>query len=271
MNIQKFSRVAIRSILFSLVALAFSSMAFAEHHESDGQEASEDKGLVLVAGATGRTGRETVNELLSEGYRVRAFVRNLDTAREKLGGDIDLAEGDVRNRESIDAALDGVSAVISTIGAGRGDPSNGPEFVDYGGVKNLVDAAVAADVNHFVLMSSQGATDDSPENPLNKMFNNVLVWKLKGEDHLRTSGLDYTIVRASALEGVASEPGTAGLLFDQGDDTTGKIHRADCATVMIAALTDPDANKKTFELFVDEDAPADNWRNGGFAALAADE
>ena len=37
--------------------------------------------------------------------------------------------------KSIDPALDGVTAIICAIGAGRGDPSNGPEFVDYGGCK----------------------------------------------------------------------------------------------------------------------------------------
>jgi NAD(P)-dependent dehydrogenase (short-subunit alcohol dehydrogenase family) len=110
---------------------------------------ANDKGLVLVAGATGGTGRATVSELTRRGYQVRAFVRNIDSAREKLGAQVEFAEGDVRDRESIDAAMHGVSAVISAIGAGRGAPENGPEFVDFGGVKNIVESAADSTTSLF--------------------------------------------------------------------------------------------------------------------------
>ena len=91
---------------------------------------------------------------------------------------IDYAQGDVRQRETIDAALDDVDAIIIAIGAGRGDPTNGPEFVDYGGVKNLAEAGAAAGVDQIVLVSSAGVTDE--DHVLNRMFDNVLIWKAKG-------------------------------------------------------------------------------------------
>ncbi len=262
--------------LISVLATALFAMslfAMAPATAMGERDATEGKGTVLVAGASGKTGRYVMAQLQAQGYTARGMTRNVERAKENVPGDYEWVQGDAKDPATVTAAMEGVDYVISTIGAGPPDANgpNAPEFVDYGGVRNLVDAAVAADVKHFALMSSQGATADDPENPLNKMFNNVLVWKLKGEDHLRASGLGYTIVRASVLEGTKNEPGTVGLLFDQGDDTTGVIHRADCATVMIAALTDPDANRKTLELFNDEDAPADNWRDGGFAALVADE
>ena len=259
--------------VFAIVSLAASLTAIAPANAMGERDAAEQKGTVLVAGASGKTGSHVMEQLEAQGYSARGMSRNVERAAENVPGDYEWVQGDAKDPSTLTAAMEGADYVISTIGAGPPDANgpNAPEFVDYGGVKNLVDAASAAGVKHFVLMSSQGATDDSPENPLNKMFNNVLVWKLKGEDHLRASGLNYTIVRASALEGAKNEPGTVGLLFDQGDDTTGVIHRADAATVMIAALTDSGANKKTFELFNDESAPADNWRDGGFAALAADD
>lgn len=221
--------------------------------------------LVLVAGATGRTGTEVVGELLASGYRVRAFVRDIDKAREKLGDDIEFAIGDVRDRVSIDAALRDVSALISAIGAGRGDPSNGPEFVDYGGVKNLAEASVSADLRQMVLISSGGVTQE--DHILNKMFDNVLQWKFMGEEALRASGVDYTIVRPG---GLTNAPGRkTEIVFMQGDKETGAIPRADVAAVCVAALGSDAARNKTFEIFSGKNPPETDF-DGSFAAMAAD-
>jgi uncharacterized protein YbjT (DUF2867 family) len=229
---------------------------------ASGQQESK---LVLVAGATGGTGSEVVRELLDKGYRVRAFVRNADKARTTLGEDIEYAVGDVRERTTIDAALEGVGALISAIGAGRGDPDNGPEFVDYGGVRNMAEAAAAANLRQFVLVSSMGVTQE--DHVLNKMFNNVLIWKFKGEEALRASGVPYTIVRPGGLINEAG--GQKSVAFAQGDDETGAIPRADVARVCVAALGSPDALNTTFEINSGKSAPAENFADE-FAALAAD-
>lgn len=227
-----------------------------------GTDAAE---LVLVAGATGRTGREIVADLQLQGYRVRAFVRDRGKARMTLGDDIEFAEGDVRERATIDAALAGVSAIISAIGAGRGDPANGPEFVDYGGVRNLAEAAAAAELRQVVLVSSAGVTQE--DHILNKMFNNVLRWKFKGEEALRSSGVPYTIVRPGGL--INAPAGEAGIVFRQGDTEAGTIARADLARVCVAALGSSDALNKTFEVNSDKSASAGSITDS-FAALAVD-
>ncbi len=257
----------VRVLALTILAASF---AFASAEALAGAHSSESKGTVLVAGASGKTGRFVMEQLQAQGYTPRGMTRNIEQAKEKVSGDYEWVQGDVTDPASLAAAMDGADYVISTIGTQEPKGPNSPEFVDFGGVKSLVDAAVVADVKHFVLMSSQGATIDDPEFPLNKMFNMVLVWKLKGEDHLRASGLNYTVVRPGGLEGAKYEPGTRGLTFDQGDDGQGLVHRADVATVMIAALSDSDASGKTFELFSDADTTAGNW-DGAFAALAADE
>lgn len=221
--------------------------------------------LVLVAGATGGTGSEVVKELLAAGYRVRAFVRDAEKARASLGDEIEYAVGDVRERATIDAALDGVDGLISAIGAGRGDPSNGPEFVDYGGVRNMAEAAVAAELRQFVLVSSMGVTHE--DHFLNKMFNNILKWKFKGEEALRTSGVPYTIIRPGGL--VNAPGGQKSVIFAQGDDETGTIPRADLARVCVAALGLPDALNKTFEVNSGKSVPAESLADS-FSALAAD-
>ena len=253
------------SVVASLLALVSILPALAQDGDADNQVQELAGDLVLVAGATGRTGSNVVTELIANGYRVRAFVRDIEQAREKLGVDIEYAAGDVRQRDSIDAALDGVTAIICAIGAGREDPSNGPEFVDYGGVKNLVEAAADAELNQFILVSSAGVTHE--DHVLNKMFDNILKWKFKGEEAVRNSNVPYTIVRPGGL--VNKPGGEKAVDFQQGDQAQGLIPRADVARVLVAALRYPESLNKTFEVIGGQGAPSEDWQSQ-FASLSSD-
>jgi len=221
------------------------------------QVTAQDRGLVLVAGATGRTGRLVVSNLLEQGYPVRALVRDMEHGHEILGDGVEFAEGDVRDIDSLRAAMQGAASLIITIGSSRKDPDNGPEFVDYGGVRNLAQAAADTEVQQVVLMSSAGVTHE--DHVLNQMFNNILIWKSRGEDALRDSGVDYTIVRPGGL--MDSPGGETAVVFEQGDRSTGMISREDVALVCVAALQVPAARNKTFEVFGGEEQPPNDWTN----------
>ncbi|KAL5989730.1 hypothetical protein ACLOJK_010624 [Asimina triloba] len=80
---------------------------------------------------------------------------------------------------------------------------------------------------------------------LNKDLGFILTFKLKGEDLIRESGIPYAIVRPCAL---TQEPAGADLIFDQGDNLTGKISREEVARICVAALESPYALDKTFEV-----------------------
>ncbi|KVI01024.1 Galactose-binding domain-like protein [Cynara cardunculus var. scolymus] len=107
----------------------------------------------------------------------------------------------------------------------------------------------------FVHVGSAGVT--RPERPgldlskqppavrLNKELGSILTFKLKGEDLIRESGIPYAIVRPCAL---TEEPAGADLIFDQGDNITGKISREEVAKICVAALESPNACDKTFEV-----------------------
>ncbi|KAG5247092.1 hypothetical protein OIU77_021697 [Salix suchowensis] len=107
----------------------------------------------------------------------------------------------------------------------------------------------------FVHVSSAGVTrpdrpglDLSKQPPavrLNKELDFILTFKLKGEDLIRESGIPYAIVRPCAL---TEEPAGADLIFDQGDNITGKISREEVARICVAALESPYACDKTFEV-----------------------
>ena len=223
--------------------------------EAETPEAPEaPKPLVLVAGATGGTGSLVVAELQKQGYPVRAFVRSTAKAAERLGADVEAVAGDLKDTASIAAAMDGVGAVINAAGAGGGGSGdNTPEKVDYEGARNLAEAALAAGVGHYVLVSSRGVTDD--DHYLNRMFDNVMLWKRRGEEAVAASGVPYTIVRPG---GLSDDPGgVQTIIFEQGDTRSQGIWntRADVARVCVAALKHEAARNKIFEIHAEDGEP----------------
>jgi uncharacterized protein YbjT (DUF2867 family) len=221
--------------------------------------------VVLVAGATGQTGRLIVQDLAASGFHVRALVRDVGKGKEVLGDKVEFVEGDVRDRNSIDTALKGVQYVVSAIGATRNDPANAPEFVDYGGTKNLAEAGAAAKVRQIVIVSSSGVTQK--DNILNRLFNDVLIWKFKGEEAIRGSGVAYTIIRPGGLTNDA--PGEKSIVFAQGDKASGTVSRADVAVACRKALQIRAARNRTLEMFSNATAPATDWQHL-FASLKPD-
>ncbi|MEJ0036321.1 MAG: SDR family oxidoreductase [Gammaproteobacteria bacterium] len=214
--------------------------------------------LVLVAGATGGTGQEVVGQALEKGYRVRALVRDEAKARMLFGDRVQYAVGDVREPRSLKRAVKGVDQVISALGANvQRDPENSPELVDYAGVKALAVAARAAGVSQFILVSSMGVTH--PDHQLNAMLDNILSWKLKGEDAVRATGINYTIIRPGEL---TNEPGgRRGVRIMQGDPIGGEgtVSRSDVGAILVSTIGRQDLYGRTFEIVGDHGRPRIEW------------
>ncbi len=244
------SRVTVSVMVMAAAMVSGVSMA----------KSARDEGghLLLVAGATGGTGQQVVDQALARGLRVRALVRDEAKARLLFGDRVQYVTGDVRVPRSLRKAVKGVDEVICAVGSNvQRDPENSPERVDYAGVKALAEAARAANVSQFILVSSMGVTH--PEHQLNAMLDNVLEWKLKGEDAVRATGINYTIVRPGAL---TNEPGgQRGVRLMQGDppDGEGSISRSDLAAVLVSAVGRQDLNGKTFEIVGDNASPRIEW------------
>ena len=260
-----------RWLLFSLLAGSLLSACVTQSGaELQGQ-------TILVAGASGRTGRYVVQHLQDEHLQFRAMTRNRAEAVKRLTAAdptidwnrVDWVECDVRDPAQVAAAMRGVERVISVIGANEVAGANSAEFVDYGGVRNLVDAAVREKMQQFVLLTAIGVTD--PEHPFNKATKGALAWRFKGEEYLRASGLTYTIVRPG---GLVNEPGgQKGLRLEQGDAwrplLRSTLSRDDLALVLIEVLRQPGARNTTFEVVNDATAAPGAWRDR-FATLTPD-
>lgn len=246
-------------VLIVVLTLALSTGANAE---GTAPPTTTGPPLVLVAGASGQTGRLVLERAAKAGYRVRAMARDPVKAKTEVPGNYDWIAGDVRDPATLSRALSGATYVVCAIGATERSGPNSPQFVDYGGVKNLSDAAKAAGVKQFVLISSTGTGGGGGASSwlLNTLLMpGILEWKGKGEQYLRGSGLPYTIVRPG---GLTNEPGgSRGIRFTQGDTLGGgTIPRADVATVIVAALGNANAVNKTFELASDDKAGLNAWR-----------
>jgi uncharacterized protein YbjT (DUF2867 family) len=141
--------------------------------------------------------------------------------------------------------------LLCATGSKPGFDPTAPYKVDYEGTKNLVDAAKAKGIEHFVLVSSVGASQFF--HPLN-LFWLVLFWKKQAEEYLQKSGLTYTIVRPGGLK---NEDNSASVVMVAADtlSLSGSIPRTKVAQVCVEALFQPAARNKIVEVIAKEDAP----------------
>lgn len=151
---------------------------------------SESTREILVTGATGLQGGCVVRHLLKRGYRLRALCRNPTSAAARALADkgIRICHGDLEDRASLDAAVKGVYGVFSVQNYWDGFPARklGREGEARQGI-NLLSAAKAAGVQHFIQSSGAGVTI-APELDVN-------AGKLAVEAHGRALGVPLTIIR----------------------------------------------------------------------------
>ncbi|SEO23662.1 Uncharacterized conserved protein YbjT, contains NAD(P)-binding and DUF2867 domains [Halogranum amylolyticum] len=205
---------------------------------------------VLVAGASGGTGRRLLERLATTDVRVRALTRSCRKVDdlEALGAD-EVVVGDLLDPADAATAAKGCDAVLCAVGTTPGLADLlGEPVVDDAGVRNLVNAAVAADVDRFVLESSLGVGDSREQAPLGLR---LVLWrylaaKNRAEAWLRSSGLTYTVFRPGKL---TDDPASGDVLVGEGGATvSGAISRDDVARLMVAALSTPEAADRTFEV-----------------------
>jgi uncharacterized protein YbjT (DUF2867 family) len=222
---------------------------------------------VVVAGATGRTGKVVVQLLLAQGAKVRGFSRKVDEARAAVPG-VEWVTADVRDPKSLEGLAKGADRMVIALGSNSfRDPSNKPEEVDDAGVARLATLAKAAKLKHVVLVSSAGVTRAEPgEERFAKLMYGVMTAKLRGEDALRRSGVPYTVLRPVGLWD--KPPGEYGIALVPGDPPiSAMISRSDVAAVAVHALVDPAARNKTVVILNAAQAQVDGWKSA-FAAVS---
>jgi len=203
----------------------------------------------FVAGATGETGRRIVQQLIDRKIPVRALVRNLETARSTLPTEVELVQGDVLEGTQLANAMGDATVVFCATGAKPSFDPTQPYKVDFEGTKNLVDAAKAKGIEHFVLVTS--LCTSQLFHPLN-LFWLILVWKKQAEEYLQKSGLTYTIVRPGGLK---NEDNENAIVMSAADTLSeGSIPRTKVAQVCVESVFEPSARNKIVEIVAKPEA-----------------
>lgn len=201
-----------------------------------------DAAYIFLAGASRGVGREVAKCLMEQQMKVKALLRTEAARAELEAMGVQVVMGDALNFEDVERAIltkKPIYAVVSTIG---GLPKD-EEKADYLGNKNLIDVAVKAGVQKFILISSIGSGNSAVALPPQALatLGSVLVEKEQAEKYLIESGLTYTIIRPGGLK---SEPATGNGVLTEDSRVAGTIHRADVADLVCRCLNSDRANNK---------------------------
>ena len=188
---------------------------------------------ILLIGGHGKIALLLEPLLAGRGDIVTAVIRNPDhqPAVERTGATPFVADIQDLDTAQLSEIIRGHDAVVWSAGAGGGDPMR-TNAVERAAADRSMDAAVAADVRRYVMVSyfgastAHGVSDDNP-------FHAYAEAKAAADEHLRASGLDYTILAPSSL---TLDPPTGRI--DVAADTADSVPRADVATVIVQTLTD---------------------------------
>jgi len=190
---------------------------------------------LLLLGATGGTGRQLLAQALEAGHETTALVRS----PEKLTAEDHLLvrAGDATDPEALDAAVAGQDAALSALGVRSplGDDLITPSL------RALVPAMQKHGVRRLIWLSALGVGQTREQAPamLRVPFSTVLRRigrdKAAGEEYLRSTDLDWTLVYPPAL---TNRPRTSTYRSGETLNVSGlpRISRADVAEFMLAQL-----------------------------------
>jgi len=207
--------------------------------------------MILVTGATGFIGRNLVAGLRSLEQPTRCLVRSEARGRKLAAQGCALARGDMSDPDSLRAACDGVDAVIHLVAIIRGK-SGDYQRVMAAGTRALVDAAHAAGVRRFILVSALGLAEET--------FELTPYYRAKWDEErtLKASGLEHVIFRPSFVFGrsggilptfirlVRYSPLTP--VLGPGTQRIQPVAVEDVVSHLIRAIELDDARDRTFDL-----------------------
>lgn len=218
-----------------------------------------DLGRVVIVGGHGTVALLAAPKLAAAGYSVESIIRNPDHRGDVAGAGADPLVLDIEQTD-VDAlaqAFSGAAAVVFSAGAGGGNPAR-THAVDYEAAVRTMEAAQAAGVERYVMVSYITAQTDidrlDPENP----FFPYAKAKHHADQHLRHTGLDYTILGPGRL---TLDPATGRIRVVDISPDTERVQLGDTATsrdnvaeVIVHVLTQGAGVGQTIN-FTDGDTP----------------
>jgi len=176
----------------------------------------------LITGATGDVGSRVVTELVARGDWPRVFVRDEAKARKRFGESAEIRAGDLSDRESLAAALQGVEVLFLV--------TSGPQIPSLDSLAAA--AAREANVGYVVKLSSLDVEQSLA----------IGAWHERGEAAIQASGVPFTFLRPSGfmtnlLAWAGSIKAEGAVRASTGNGKRAFIHSDDIAAVAVRVLT----------------------------------
>lgn len=208
--------------------------------------------MILVTGATGFIGRALVRHLSDAGQPVRVLLRSSpNSPRLPRGVPVEVAVASLNDERAIRAALRGVDQIFHLTSAGTEGRRGNLLKTDIEGTRILAEAAASAEIQRLIFLSHIGA-DRASAFPIQKS-------KGIAEEHIRKSGVPYTIVRSSVVFGpedhftnnlarlLRAAPGVFPIPGN-GRTLVQPLWVEDLVTCLLWALENPDMANQTYEI-----------------------
>jgi uncharacterized protein YbjT (DUF2867 family) len=191
-----------------------------------------NKHKILLAGATGYLGRFLTQELIARNFETRIVVRNKKKVNLKASN-LEIVEAQVTNPETLKNICKDFDVVISTVGITRQKDGLTYMEVDYQANVNLIEEAKKSGVRKFIYISVLNG--DKIRHTKGGEAKEKLV------DYLKSSGLDYCIIRPNGFfsdmgDFLKMAKGGRIYLFGNGKLKLNPIHGKDLAMVVVDSI-----------------------------------
>jgi uncharacterized protein YbjT (DUF2867 family) len=201
---------------------------------------------VVIAGGHGQIALRLTALLAGRGDVVTGVVRNPDHRAdvEGAGGRVAVLDLEAAGADDLAEHLRGADAVVFAAGAGPGSGVARKDTVDRAAAVLLADAAAAAGVRRYLLVSSMGVDDVGPDADPDDVWTAYLRAKKAAEDAVRATELAWTVLRPGRL----TDDPAAGTVLLGPSVPPGAVTRDDTAAVLAALLDAPGTAGQVLEL-----------------------
>ena len=192
--------------------------------------------MILITGATGKTGSAAVQELSNRNIPFRVLIRNEDKLNQitDIGGEVVI--GAIEDDAALNQAMEGVQKALVLL------PNSEQQlFLE----KKVVDAALEANVQHIVKMSSMEAVPEATS-PIPKLH-------MQSENYIKNSGMNWTMIKPNFF--MQNLLGSGKTIVEQnkfflpmGEGKAGMIHTKDVGTVIAKVLSEDGHEGQNYEV-----------------------
>lgn len=192
--------------------------------------------MILVFGATGKTGSEIIKQLLARSASIRVLIRDADKAAYFKEKGIDVVIGDANDIAAVTLALTGITKVYLVL-------ANSQHQLEQ--EKLITDCAKKSGVKLLVKQSSL-ETMIYPNNPIPKAH-------LESEQYIKSSGLNWVIIRPTFFNQMLlmcayNIKANDTLIFPMANGCVAATDVRDVAEIAATVLTEPGHNNKTYDI-----------------------